>query len=140
MNIIGTIVRILIPKYKAIVLNYEDRGIFITPVKKTSKEYILPNGDTFIAKGSEMFHKENAYGVGTDYVLLLEKHPSPLVIQVPNSPEELPSLGGIKIDAAMLSAAIKSRIALNFLRGEKMDFKTIIIAILGMAVIVLAFK
>lgn len=140
MNPIGAIVRWLIPKYKAIVLNYEDHGIAITPVRKTSKEYILPNGDTYLATGSEMFHKDNAYGVSTDYVLLLEKHPSPIVIQIPETPEELPTLGGIKIDASMLSAAIKSRIALNFLRGDKLDFKTIIIAILGFAVIILALK
>jgi len=140
MNIIGTLVRILTPRYKAIVINYEDHELAITPIKKTSKEYILPNGDTFIASGSEMFHKENSYGVVTSYVLLLEKHPTPLVIQIPTSPEELPMLGGIKIDAGMLSAAIKSRIALNFLRGEKLDLKTIIIMVLGFAVIILAFK
>lgn len=140
MSIIGTLIRILVPKYKAIVLNYEDHGIAITTVRKTSKEFILPNGDTYLATGSEMFHKDNGYGINTSYVLLLEKHPNPLVIQIPETQEELPTLGGIKIDSAMLSAAIKSRIALNFLRGEKMDIKTIIIGILGISVIILALK
>ena len=111
----------------AIIINHRTKELRVTGITRKGKIYYTDEGAA-LERGFPLWFQTRFFGlISRKVILLLHGYPAPLGISKEN-------LQTPPVTSEMFKAAIKSDIAIRFLRGG-MDWKIIVILMLGIVAI-----